>query len=41
MDLDISQYINVFVEEAKEHLQSMNDILLALEKDTTNICLNK
>lgn len=36
MDLDIGQYINLFVEEGKEHLQNMNDALLALEKDTGN-----
>ena len=39
MDLDINQYIDVFVEEAKEHLQSLNDSLLALEKDITNYAL--
>ena len=33
MDLDISQYLNIFVEEAKEHLQSMNEVLLELEKN--------
>ena len=32
MDLDINQYINIFVEESKEHLQSLNDVLLELEK---------
>ena len=36
VDLDINQYIDVFVEEAKEHLQSLNDSLLELEKDITN-----
>lgn len=36
MDLDINQYLNIFVEESKEHLQDMNDILLSLEKDTEN-----
>lgn len=36
MDLDISQYINIFIEEAKEHLQTMNDVLLELEKDPTH-----
>lgn len=36
MDLDINQYINIFVEEAKEHLQSMNDVLLELEKNPNN-----
>lgn len=36
MDLDISQYINIFVEEAKEHLQSMNEVLLELEKNPSD-----
>lgn len=36
MDFDINQYINLFVEEGKEHLQNMNDALLALEKDRNN-----
>ena len=39
MDLDLNQYIDVFVEEAKEHLQNMNEALLELEKDTSNISL--
>lgn len=37
MDLDISQYINIFVEESKEHLQNMNDVLLELEKNPSDI----
>lgn len=37
MDLDISQYINIFVEEAKEHLQSMNQVLLELEKNPSDL----
>ena len=37
MDLDISQYLNIFVEEAKEHLQSMNEVLLELEKNPTHL----
>jgi len=36
MDLDISQYLNAFVEESKEHIQNMNEILLDLEKDVHN-----
>lgn len=36
MDLDLNQYINLFVEEAKEHLQSMNEALLELERDKSN-----
>ncbi len=39
MDLDLNQYIDVFVEEAKEHLQNMNEALLELEKDTSNTSL--
>lgn len=39
MDLDINQYIDIFVEEAKEHLQSLNDSLLALEQDVSNLAL--
>lgn len=36
MDLDINQYLNIFIEESKEHLQSMNDVLMELEKDPTH-----
>ncbi|NLY76978.1 MAG: chemotaxis protein CheA [Tissierellia bacterium] len=39
MDLDMNQYMNLFIEEVNEHLQNMNDILLELEKDTTNTSL--
>lgn len=39
MDLDINQYIDIFVEEAREHLQSLNDSLLELEKDIGNTSL--
>ncbi len=35
----MDQYMNLFVEEAKEHLQNMNDALLELERDTSNISL--
>ncbi|HSH36716.1 chemotaxis protein CheA, partial [Schnuerera sp.] len=34
-----NQYINLFVEESKEHLQNMNEALLELEKDKTNTSL--
>jgi two-component system chemotaxis sensor kinase CheA len=37
MDLDISQYLNIFVEEAKEHLQNMNEVLLELEKNPSHL----
>jgi two-component system chemotaxis sensor kinase CheA len=35
--LDISQYLEIFIEESKEHLQSLNESLLELEKNTGNI----
>jgi two-component system chemotaxis sensor kinase CheA len=31
--MDMSQYLQIFIEEAKEHVQSLNDCLLQLEKD--------
>ncbi|MDA3846071.1 MAG: chemotaxis protein CheA [Vallitaleaceae bacterium] len=34
--MDISQYLEIFIEEAKEHLQSLNTSLLALEKDAND-----
>ncbi len=33
MESDLKQYMNLFIEESKEHLQSMNDALLVLEKE--------
>jgi len=39
MDMDMSQYLNLFIEEANEHLQTMNEVLLELEKNTDNISL--
>jgi len=35
--LDISQYLEIFIEESKEHLQSLNESLLELEKNTDNV----
>ena len=37
MDLDISQYLSIFVEEAREHLQIMNEVMLKLERDPSNL----
>lgn len=34
--MDMSQYLDIFVEESKEHLQSLNTSLLELEKDPNN-----
>lgn len=39
MDLDLNQYVDIFIEESKEHLQIMNEALLELEKDMTNVSL--
>ncbi|HLR35750.1 MAG TPA: chemotaxis protein CheW [Tissierellales bacterium] len=36
MDLDINQYLDIFVKESKEHLQNMEYFLLELEKDSSN-----
>ena len=34
--MDVSQYLEVFIEEAKEHLQALNEHLLILEKGPEN-----
>ncbi len=34
--MDVSQYLEIFIEETKEHLQSLNEHLLVLEKDPEN-----
>ncbi len=34
--MDMSQYLGIFIDEAKEHVQAMNDGLLALEQDPEN-----
>lgn len=35
--MNMSQYMSVFIDESREHLQLLNDSLLVLEKDTDNI----
>ena len=35
--MDVSQYLSMFIEESKEHLQSLNEQLLVLEKEPDNI----
>ncbi|TCT15080.1 two-component system chemotaxis sensor kinase CheA [Natranaerovirga pectinivora] len=37
--MDISQYLEIFIEESREHLQNLNESLLALEKTPSNINL--
>ena len=34
--MDVSQYLSMFIEESKEHLQSLNEQLLILEKEPDN-----
>ncbi|MCQ2494991.1 MAG: chemotaxis protein CheA [Lachnospiraceae bacterium] len=34
--MDVSQYLEVFIEESKEHLQALNEHLLILEKEPEN-----
>lgn len=35
--MDMSQYLEIFIDESKEHLQTMNEILLDLEKNAENL----
>lgn len=35
--MDVSQYLEIFIDETKEHLQSLNEQLLILEKEPENI----
>ncbi len=37
--MEVNQYLEIFLEESKEHLQSLNEKLLVLEKDVNNINL--
>lgn len=37
--MDVSQYMGMFLEEAREHLQSLNRCLLELENDPRNLTL--
>ncbi|TCS82959.1 chemotaxis protein CheA [Tepidibacillus fermentans] len=34
--MELNQYLDIFLEESKEHLQNLNEKLLALETDTQN-----
>ncbi|MGV3464085.1 MAG: chemotaxis protein CheW [Heyndrickxia sp.] len=37
--MELSQYLEVFIEESKEHLQSCNEQLLLLEKNPTDLAI--
>ena len=34
--MDVSQYLEIFIDETKEHLQSLNTQILDLEQDSEN-----
>ncbi|MDR1049262.1 MAG: chemotaxis protein CheA [Synergistaceae bacterium] len=36
-DMDMSQYLGAFLDEAGDNLQKLDDLLLSLEKDTTDV----
>ncbi len=35
--MDVSQYLDIFLDETKEHLQNLNTQILALEQDSENM----
>ncbi|MGL4523832.1 MAG: chemotaxis protein CheW [Bacilli bacterium] len=37
--MELNQYLDVFIEESREHLQNVNDTLLQLEKNPTDLTL--
>jgi len=40
--MDVSQYLGVFLDEAKEHIQTLNDAIMTLEDDPENEdCVNE
>ena len=34
--MEMSQYLDMFIEESREHIQAINQNLLELEKDSSN-----
>ena len=34
--MDVSQYLEIFIDESKEHLQTLSDELMVLEKEPEN-----
>ena len=35
--MDVSQYLEIFIDETREHLQSLNEQILILEKEPENV----
>ena len=36
LNMDVSQYLEIFIDESNEHLQSLSDQLMILEKEPEN-----
>ena len=34
--MDVSQYLDIFIDETSEHLQDLNDCIMVLEKEPDN-----
>ena len=34
--MDVSQYLEIFIDESSEHLQSLSDCIMTLEKEPDN-----
>ena len=41
LDMDISKYTDIFIEESKEHLQGLNQTLLEIEKNPKHNIVDK
>ena len=40
--MDVSQYLEIFIDETKEHIQSLSDQLMILEQEPENEdCINE
>ena len=35
--MDVSQYLEIFIDETSEHLQNLSDCIMELEKDPENM----
>ena len=35
--MDVSQYLEIFIDETREHLQSLNEQILVLEREPENV----
>ena len=35
--MDVSQYLEIYIDETKEHLQNLNTQILELEQDSENM----